>query len=502
MTMKTTLLPASRPALGRTARILISLLASAAVLGWAGCERTAPAGPESAGEKDTGGETVSVPLPDAPPETEAPAEELVYVPPEGPEEEEEVLRVWVSSPGSRMFELAYPDTEVDLVVSDEQLSAEGFDPRADLEERLRSAEGAQLPDVMILRTGDPWNGSEGILNLTQLAREGLFYDLDRLFAEHNVSLVSCVPEVMEAGILDRERIFLPLFYSVGMVYTTEERLERAGIPWEEGMDLETFSAPFPAFWKTHANANTFRNFWYPDVMCGQNGVDLLTDSPESRAAAERICRVFNNLFPDIATVGASRFYAASRPWYPGSLEESWRAGDLVFLSGFSAGGSQDFLSSLADRYYAEDVKAGEHPLLFPMPTLDGGAPYPVPMWSVAVSSRAEHPKAAAKFIRYLLSTEAQNHLSSGGAPVNRMSLTWWRSLFLNYKKANGAAVDMDEDFVNGYFDSLENLRSPVWWDAEGNSMLTWCAMDMALGKPFEEAYPPVREKLDAYFGGK
>ncbi|MBO6053543.1 MAG: hypothetical protein J6Q17_07385, partial [Clostridia bacterium] len=128
-------------------------------------------------------------------------------------------------------------------------------------------------------------------------------------------------------------------------------------------------------------------------------------------------------------------------------------------------------------------------------------PYPVPTWCVAVSSRTEHPKAAAKFIWYLLSMQVQNEMTSGGIPVNQMSLDYWRSFFLDYKVKNHAPADMDEDFVNRYFDSLENLRSPVWWDANGNSLLTWCAIGMAMGQSFDEAYPPVREKLDEYFGG-
>jgi ABC-type glycerol-3-phosphate transport system substrate-binding protein len=119
---------------------------------------------------------------------------------------------------------------------------------------------------------------------------------------------------------------------------------------------------------------------------------------------------------------------------------------------------------------------------------------------VAVSSRTEHPKAAVRFIWYLLSMQAQNQMTSGGIPVNLMSQSYWRSVFLDYKVKNHAPVDMDEAFVNRYFDSLVNLRSPVWWDADGNSLLTWCAIDMAMGQSFEEAYSPVREKLDEYFG--
>ncbi len=473
-------------------RILSLLLA--VLLTASGCHRTAPA---DTADADTDRPVDADAPPFTPPETEPPAaEEIPFTP---SEEEDGVLRVYMEDFFVRIYLAGNPDTDVEIVCTDDMIQAEGFDEDIDLAERLRSAEGEELPDVMILRTADPWNGRDGVGNLTELAREGLLYDLDALLGEN--ALVGCVPEVMEAGIYDGRRVLLPLLYSVGMLYTTEERLDAAGIPWEEGMDLETFSAAFPTFWKTHANSNTFRNFWYLDVMCAQNGVDLLHDSPESRAAAEKLCRAHFNFFPGYLDKGAAEYYLTSRPWYLGTLEESWAAGDFVFLSGFSAGGTHEFLPFVADRFYAEDIKKGEHPLLFPMPTLDGGAPYPVPTWSVAVSSRTEHPKAAAKFIWYLLSMQVQNEMTSGGIPVNRMSLDYWRSFFLDYKVKNHAPADMDEDFVNRYFDSLENLRSPVWWDANGNSLLTWCAIGMATGQSFDEAYPPVREKLDEYFGG-
>ena len=474
-------------------RILSLLLA--VLLTASGCHRTAPA--------DTGDADIDRPVDaDAPPFT--PPETVPSVAAEVPftpvgEEEDGMLRVYMDNLAVRMYLAENPGADVEIVCTEEMIAADGFDEDVDLAERLRHAEGEDLPDVMILRTADPWNGRDGVGNLTELAREGLLYDLDRLLGEDILDF--CVPEVMEAGIFDEQRVLFPLLYSIGMLYTTEERLDAAGIPWEEGMDLETFSAAFPAFWKTHANANTFRNFWYPDVMCAQNGVDLRTDSPESRAAAEKLCRAFNNFFPNVLDKGTTAYYVTSQPWYPGSLEESWAAGDFVFLSGFSAGGSQEFLSFFADRYYAEDVKKGEHPLSFPMPTIDGGAPYPVPTWSVAVSSRTEHPQAAARFIWYLLSMTVQNGLTSGGIPVNRTSQDYWRSVFLDYKVKNNAPVDMDEDFVNRYFDTLTDLRSPVWWDANGNSLLTWCAIGMATGQSFEEAYLPVREKLDAYFAG-
>ena len=475
-------------------RLFVLLLT--VLLAASGCDQLAPSSPEETVE-----DRIEEGPDDVPPETlptETAAAEIPFTPP-AEEEEDGVLRVYMDHLGVRMYLAENPDAEVEIVCTEDVIAAEGFDEDIDLAERLRSAEGGELPDVMILRTADPWNGRDGVGNLTELAREGLLYDLDALLGEN--ALVGCVPEVMEAGIYEGRRVLLPLLYSVGMLYTTEERLDAAGIPWEEGMDLETFSAAFPDFWKTHTTGNTFRNFWYPDVMCAQNGVDLLHDSPESRAASEKICRAHINFFPGYLDKGTAEYSVTRRSWYPGTLEESWAAGDFVFLSGFSAGGTHEFLPFVADRFYAEDKNKGEHPLLFPMPTLDGGAPYPVPTWCVAVSSRTEHPKAVVKFIWYLLSMQAQNGMTSGGIPVSRMSQDYWRSFFLDYKVKNHAPADMDEDFVNRYFDSLVNLRSPVWWDANGNSLLTWCAIGMAMGQSFDEVYPPVREQMDAYFGG-
>jgi hypothetical protein len=59
---------------------------------------------------------------------------------------------------------------------------------------------------------------------------------------------------------------------------------------------------------------------------------------------------------------------------------------------------------------------------------------------------------------------------------------------------------MDVAFVDRYFEIVEFVRSPVWWDAESGAMLTECALTMAEnGENFEAAYEPVREKLNEYF---
>ncbi len=476
-------------------RFFAMIAALVVTIGLVGCRRDGSSDPgvESGGMPDLPDSSV-IDAPDYEPPEQPDGIEEKSAEEKTDEPESDTLRVYMDKFGVvPLFEAQNSLIDVTVLITDDRVE-EGFNARDDLIERLRNAEEEDLPDVIILRTGDPWNGTDGLLNLTELAEEGLFYNLDDL----NISLTACNSMVMEAGIYEGKRVYLPLQYSVGMLYTTEERLEASGIRREEGMDLEHFSSFFPEFYRLNPYLNAFRNNWYTDVMCALNGLDLRSDSVETRAAAESLCRAYNDLFPGIRD-DTARYVLNARPWYAGTLEESWETGDLLFLSGFSTGGDRDFLHMLTG-FYDRDTKKGKHPLLFPMPTLDGGAPYPIPTYAVAVSRRTEHPEAAAEFIRYLLDKQTQIRTTFGGIPVNLYALDYWHSVFLGYTTENGAEADMDAAFVDRYFEIVEFVRSPVWWDAESGAMLTECALTMAEnGGDFEAAYASVREKLDAYF---
>ncbi|MBQ4351595.1 MAG: hypothetical protein II768_10075, partial [Clostridia bacterium] len=114
------------------------------LLAASGCDQLAPSSPEETVE-----DRIEEGPDDVPPETlptETAAAEIPFTPP-AEEEEDGVLRVYMDNLGVRMYLAANPDAEVEIVCTEDVIAAEGFDEDIDLAERLRSAEGGELPDV-------------------------------------------------------------------------------------------------------------------------------------------------------------------------------------------------------------------------------------------------------------------------------------------------------------------------------------------------------------------
>ncbi|MBQ4606350.1 MAG: extracellular solute-binding protein, partial [Clostridia bacterium] len=80
------------------------------------------------------------------------------------------------------------------------------------------------PDVVLL-----WNNgnetTDYLPELYRMIREGLFLDVSTLGADFS----ACNSTVMGIGRYDGEQYIVPLNYSLGFLYTTEERMAEAGI---------------------------------------------------------------------------------------------------------------------------------------------------------------------------------------------------------------------------------------------------------------------------------
>ena len=359
------------------------------------------------------------------------------------------------------------------------------------------------PDIIIFRM-NAFSAPDGLPQLTGLLNEGLFMDINEL----DVDLSACNPTVLEAGKYDGRQFFVPLFYSLGMLYTTEERLDEAGITWHEGMTLEDFSAQFPAFYQAFPEKKAFLNYFMTDFLRAQNALDLTAGNDDMLQNAETICSAYLDLFPGIFEDPADYMFFLKYHEYGESDVDLYRSGDLLFMSGRGFDGSFESLA-MVNRLYTEDIEKGETPLYFPLPTADGGAPAPAVTYAIAVNANTQHPSAAAQMIESCIGYDTQCRLSAFGIPVNQTALSHMKAFYLfpdispDEEYAFSKSAEFDHDFVQSYFSRIDNIKNPVYADDTTGNLLLNCARAMSEdGKTFEEAYAEILPELDACLSGK
>jgi len=361
------------------------------------------------------------------------------------------------------------------------------------------------PDVVLL-----WNNgnetTDYLPELYRMIREGLFLDVSTLGADFS----ACNSTVMGIGRYDGEQYIVPLNYSLGFLYTTEERMAEAGISYHEGITLAEFSSALPAFYENHPEKKAFLEYLGAEFFFPHSGMDLTEALPDAAVFAEW-ADCYDNLFPgifDSSDKALEYMFWRNVEQYGEWDDDMYRSGDLLFLGGRGFDGVFESLS-MVNTLYGEDRAKGETPVMFPLPTVTGDAPAPKMTYGLAVSGRTEQKEAVKLFLETAVGMEFQYTTGGTGLPVNqtladRMEQFYMTegsdpsdpNLFPKYCAFN-------RSFVEAYYAAIDSMSDPVpYMDRTASSMAFGILRKSITGEAaVEDARAAAQEALALYTAG-
>lgn len=360
--------------------------------------------------------------------------------------------------------------------------------------------GGGGPDVVLVNN----SSVSTFKNITQMVKDGLILDVNTI----GVDLSGCNSTVMKGGQFEGGQYLVPTNYSLGLMYTTKERLEISIIEYEEGMTLAEFAAQLPEFYEKNPYTKIFPNYLTSYFFCMQNALDLIdyengtmkTDE-SSLAALEAMTDAFDGLFPGIFEDALP--YMVYRNNKDMSDAELYHEDMLLFASTRSFTGAYDNLQMIANALYAEDIMKGETPMLINLPTLDGKAPAPVMTYYLMANANTENKGAVKAFIEYVVSEETQLDMSGCGIPVNNDALAQIANCFGDERSQWGdeyglwKKCTLDAEFIESYLERIENMRDPIWNDYAVLNNLTGVMRAHSYdGLPIDEALALEMEELE------
>lgn len=338
-----------------------------------------------------------------------------------------------------------------------------------------------------------------------MVKDGLILDMNTIGADFS----DCNETVMKAGQFNGGQYLVPVTYSLGLMYTTENRLMAYGIEYKEDMTLAEFAAQLPEFYEKNPYTKIFPTYLTSYFFCTQNALDLIdyengtikTDA-ESIAALEAMTDGFDGLFPNI--FGDVLPYMPYREHKGLSDSQMYHEDHLLFASARSFSGFYESINIITNALYMEDIAKDETPVLIHLPTLDGEAPAPVMTYYLMANANTENEYAVKVFTEYVIGEDNQITLSGCGIPVNNDALAFYKEWFGDENSRIGEeyglwkACTPDEAFIESYFERIENMRDPIWNDYAVLGGLTAVMRAHAWdGLPMEEALASTAEELEA-----
>lgn len=382
------------------------------------------------------------------------------------------------------------------------------DYQAKLASQMITGEG---PDVLLIINTSNEN-MDTFHSMTKMVQSNIFMDINEL----DIDLSRCNETVMKAGILEDKQILLPLNYSLGFLYTTEERLNEAGISYYDGITLEEFASAFPDFYENNPNKKAFLNYLVGQDLFPHNSLYMMdytnnqfNDSEETQQKLAQLTHAFDNLFPEIfssseAAMGYMFYQNLNK--YGSTDREIYQSGDLLFMSNRGFSGAYDNILTYNNHVYPDDISKGETPVMFAMPTLTGEAPSPTVTYMLAANANTENTQAVKLFMETAIGIDFQYITTGTGIPVNQDLLDRMESFYLTegYDPHDPylfpKTCEFDKEFVEEYFSTIDNMSDPIpFMDRTTTSYVFSIVRNSIKGDmTFEEAYSSAKSQIDFY----
>ena len=400
------------------------------------------------------------------------------------------------------FEDFYP--EVNIVLHDyTDLSA--AEAKRQLGEDLQNS---TAPDLIL----DYVNaGYTCIPNTMHLLDSGEFLPLDRL----NLDTSDCSKAVLTCGQYRGTQYFLPLNFSLGCLFTTDSAMTDLGILDGSRVTLAEFSEKVAQFYGEFPGKYAFRNLFNSNYLYYHDGVslfdsrtgELLPEDEVRRTAEEYMGYYEGGLFPDFWTTD----YSKATETYGGDALKALRAEDLLFYSAPHFIGGLDTLMTF-NKTYTELTEAGETPLVFPLPTADGGAPRPVMNWYFAVNADTENTTAVRWFMENAVHHETQCQIGwYYGLPASDYALDVIYDFYTEpdtFNRRQYSSIfplfgEFSREFVDSYFEPIRKMRETEFTDSYLVSWITEYIWQVELGeKTPDEIWDSLWNRVTAYVKGE
>lgn len=337
------------------------------------------------------------------------------------------------------------------------------------------------PDIVLFR--NCCSTSNSIENLAELINSGIFLNMDEL----GVNSSGCNEKVLAGGRYRGGQYIVPLDYSLGLLYTTKERMEKYVIPYGDGITLEEFATAIAEFYENNPGMHAFLDIYTPhDIIYKQNGLSLfdydkgqLKTGKSTTDTLKSLSQVFDDLYPDVYgdKMMDYFFYMNMNDYKDGALG-AFGAGDLLFLGDIELRGIYQSLRGI-NRVYYESVSSGETPLLLPLPRIDGGNSYsPVLDYCLAVPAYTKSRTAAKLFVETAVDFETQfNTASWYGIPVNDSLVGYIKKWYSDpgYHPSEYEFpkwCEFSPSFLKDYFGAIENMNEAVFTDVRTGYILS------------------------------
>ncbi|MBR5219629.1 MAG: carbohydrate ABC transporter substrate-binding protein [Clostridia bacterium] len=341
-----------------------------------------------------------------------------------------------------------------------------------------------------------------VQNLTKLLQNGIFLDVNTL----GVDFSDCNQAVLSSGVYEGGQYMIPLNYSLGLMLTTEERIDTYNLVCDG--DLLAFADSLKSIYDS--GKYVFLDYFATDFLYRQNGMTLidhanrdLTDDDDQKAILHRLADAYEGLFPDIFEDGMSVSYMFYRNLnqYNNSEIEAFLSGDLTFLASMGKFGALDQLMMIG-AYSTKIMEAGETPYLTSLPTADGDASSPVVNWFLLVNGKTEHTDEAMCFIDSAVGMESQYLISSQlGIPVNNDLIECMRAYYcdgVQDAKYRFADHKLPEQVISYFFDQIDSMQPGVYTDVQTMGHLFGVFREYLTGSDFDVAYDHAKNNVSFY----
>ena len=403
------------------------------------------------------------------------------------------------------FKSEYPEVNVNTV---DYSTVAPEDYRTKLASELMTGEG---PDILLM-INDGNETTDYLPDMMKLIQNDVFMDVNLM----NVDFSDCNQTVMKSGIYDSKQILVPLNYSLGILYTTEERMAEAGIEYRKGMTLAEFAEPLGAFYESNPSKKAFINYMTAQFIFPHNTAAYLDyknnsflDPDEGIGIMNKHIEAYNLLYPgifkDTETLMSYMFYRNLKN-YGESYTDIYRSGDLVFMSGRNFNGWYENIGML-NSLYADDISKDETPVVFALPTIAGTAPAPHITYALLVNANTDNKQAVERFIKTAIGEDFQS--STGiqtGITINNNVMEKLKEFYLTegYDRHNPYGMrkscEFDPEFVNSYFSIIENMSDPVPYIDRtiSSNMFSLIRNGIINGGLTEEDYNIVKSQIEFY----
>ncbi len=302
-------------------------------------------------------------------------------------------------PARALFEKAYPDVQLTYRTFGSFTDPEAVQSFKDL--LIAELNAGKGPDL-VLFTWDTFGDMYKVMDA------GAFYDLDQLMdADASFDPSAYLTEVLDGGVYQGKRQFVPLMFTPAYVMAERAALEAKGVALPENPDFAEWSAALVQYVERHTleeNRQLFDNV-YPrfDFFLVHSGLQILNYETKEILVESEEFRQFMAFFKVVYPFSCTSL-EGKYPWRVGAFEDILSrllTGELLFDVTTTA--EYIFQTHLSDR--ADTLRTDT---LFSFPRLSGEKTIGMGMEFAAIKSASPNKANAYAFLKILLSDRIQD----------------------------------------------------------------------------------------------